>query len=176
MSQTEQQLVRQAQQGDSAALASLLHQNYTFVFKYSLKITMDPKAAEDLAQDTMVRCMEHIQKYDGSSAFSSWLITIATRLFIDKTRRRKRERQWLKREESSRKLKWHYENNREEWTDLLEQMSRLPAEQRIAILLKHYYGYTYDEIGAMLNIPSGTVKSRVFGGLGELRKEEGRYE
>ncbi|WP_410772289.1 RNA polymerase sigma factor SigY [Fontibacillus sp. BL9] len=172
----EQVLVQQAQKGDSAALASLMHEHYSFVYKYLVKITMDPKAAEDLAQDTMVRCMEKIDRYDGSSSFSSWLITIGTRLFIDKTRRKKREKSWMQQEESARKLRWHYENQQESWTDLLEQLFRLPTDQRIAILLKHYYGYTYDEIGSMLNIPSGTAKSRVSCGLSELRKEVGRHE
>lgn len=172
----EQLLIRQAQQGDSAALASLMHEHYSFVFKYLLKISMDPKMAEDLAQDTMVRCIERIDRYDGSSAFSSWLITIATRLFIDKTRRKKRERSWIKQEEGARRLRWHYEHHQESWSDLLEQLSRLPTDQRIAILLKHYYGYTYDEIGSMLKIPPGTVKSRVSCGLSELRKEARLYE
>ncbi|MNN18155.1 RNA polymerase sigma factor SigY [compost metagenome] len=131
---------------------------------------MDPKIAEDLTQDTMMKCMENIQRYDGTSAFSSWLMTIATRLFIDLTRRRKREKQWLVQDSNANRLKWHFEANQEEWTDLLELLSRLSPEHRIAILLKHYYGYGYDEIGKMLNIPAGTIKSRVAYGLRELRK------
>ncbi len=172
----ERALIQQAQKGDSAALASLIHDHYSFVFKYLVKISMDPKTAEDLAQDTMVRCMENIERYDGSSSFSSWLITIATRLFIDKTRRRKRESNWMKQQESARRLRWHYENQQEDWSDLMELLSRLPADQRIAILLKHYYGYTYDEIGVLLSIPPGTAKSRVSCGLSELRKEVGRHD
>lgn len=172
----ERALIQQAQRGDSAALASLIHEHYSFVFKYLVKISMDPKMAEDLAQDTMIRCMENIERYDGSSSFSSWLITIATRVFIDKTRRKKRENSWMKQEEIARRLRWNYENQQEDWTDLLDLMSRLPADQRIAILLKHYYGYTYDEIGTLLGIPAGTAKSRVSTGLTELRKEAGRHE
>ncbi|MNE85702.1 RNA polymerase sigma factor SigY [compost metagenome] len=95
---------------------------------------------------------------------------MATRLFIDVTRRRKRERQWLAQDSNANQLKWQFEVNQEEWSDLLELMSRLSPEHRIAILLKHYYGYSYDEIGRMLNTPAGTIKSRVAYGVRELRK------
>lgn len=84
------ELIRQAQQGDASALAGLLREHYNFLFKYLIKATMDPSLAEDLVQDTMVRAMEKIGNYNGTSAFSSWLITIATRLYIDRKRRWKR--------------------------------------------------------------------------------------
>lgn len=54
---------------------------------------------------------------------------------------------------------------------MLDSLSRLPSAQRVAVLLKHYYGYSYEEIGAIMQIPSGTVKSRVSSGLSQLRKE-----
>ncbi|AZS17239.1 RNA polymerase sigma factor SigY [Paenibacillus lutimineralis] len=161
----------EAQNGDDAALASLIHEHYSFVFKYLVKVTMDTKLAEDLTQDTMLRCIEKLEYYDGSSSFSSWLITIATRLFIDRTRRRKTERQWLKKEGEARSLQWQFSHVHEEWSEALELLSRLPSEQRIAILLKHYYGYSYDEIGDILKVSPGTVKSRVSYGLSALRKE-----
>lgn len=172
----EREWIRQAKQGDATALASLIQHHYSYVYKYLVKVTMEPKMAEDLTQDTMLKCIENIQRYDGTSAFSSWLMTIGTRLFIDVTRRRKRERQWLVQDGAANRLKWHFEANQEEWSDLLELLSRLSPEHRIAILLKHYYGYSYDEIGEMLNIPAGTVKSRVAYGLRELRKELNPHE
>lgn len=58
MSDQALEKIRQAQQGDTSALSSLLREHYTFLFKYLLKVTMDPLLAEDLVQDTMVRCME----------------------------------------------------------------------------------------------------------------------
>jgi len=170
MEQMKERII-EAKNGDDAALASLIHEHYSFVFKYLVKVTMDTKLAEDLTQDTMLRCIERLEYYDGRSAFSSWLITIATRLFIDRTRRKKTERQWMKKESEARSLRWQFSQIQEEWSEALEMLSRLPSEQRIAILLKHYYGYSYDEIGDMLKISSGTVKSRVSYGLSALRKE-----
>lgn len=170
MEQLKERII-EAQNGDDAALALLIHEHYSFVFKYLVKVTMDTKLAEDLTQDTMLRCIERLEYYDGTSAFSSWLITIATRLFIDGTRRKKREREWLKRQGEARSLHWQMSHAQEDWSDALESLSRLPYEQRISILLKHYYGYSYDEIGDILRVSPGTVKSRVSYGLSALRKE-----
>lgn len=94
MSDVTLERIKLAQQGDASALALLLREHYSFLYKYLIKVTMDPLLAEELAQDTMVRCMEKIRSYDGSSSFSSWLITIATRLYIDRKRRWKREAEW----------------------------------------------------------------------------------
>ena len=162
--------IRQAQQGDAAAMAVLLREHYPFLYKYLIKATMDPSLAEELAQDTMVRCMEKIGTYNGVSAFSSWLITIASRLYIDRKRRWKREAEW-EREQGVRSIRWRFESRNIEWSEVLEALSHLSSAHRMAVLLKHYYGYGYEEIGTMLNIPSGTVKSRVAAGLGQLRKE-----
>ncbi|QUL54221.1 RNA polymerase sigma factor SigY [Paenibacillus tritici] len=166
--------ISQAQQGDAAALAVLLREHYPFLYKYLIKATLDPLLAEEIAQDTMVRCMEKIRTYNGSSAFSSWLITIASRLYIDRKRRWKREAKWQQeqaQEQGIRRVRWRFESRNLEWSDVLDALSRLSSAQRMAVLLKHYYGYGYDEIGEMLEIPSGTVKSRVAAGLGHLRKE-----
>ncbi|MEK3778018.1 RNA polymerase sigma factor SigY [Paenibacillus sp. FSL K6-4396] len=165
--------VRRAVSGDDSALAALLQRHYTFVYKYLVKVTMDANLAEETVQDTMIRCMENIHRYDGRSAFSSWMITIATRIYIDKTRRKKREQNWLAliRDQAVRRFRWQLETRNEEWTDVMDAMTRLTPEHRVAVLLKHYYGYGYEEIGEMLGIPAGTVKSRTAYGLRQLRKE-----
>ncbi|WP_311520143.1 RNA polymerase sigma factor SigY [Paenibacillus albidus] len=171
MSDEAREKIRRAQQGDASALAVLLRDHYSFLYKYLIKATMDPLLAQELAQDTMVRAMEKIRTYNGSSSFSSWLITIATRIYIDRKRRWKREQDWKLQEQGVRSIRWKFENRGEEWSEVLDALSRLPEAQRIAVLLKHYYGYSYEEIGGILGIPSGTVKSRVAYGLNQLRKE-----
>jgi RNA polymerase sigma-70 factor (ECF subfamily) len=171
MSEVTLDLIKRAQQGDALALAELLREHYTFLFKYLIKATMDPALAEELAQDTMVRCMEKIGTYNGSSSFSSWLITIATRLYIDRKRRWKREAQWFRREQGVAAIRWRFESRNMEWSEVLDALSRLPVPQRVAVLLKHYYGYGYEEIAVIVEAPPGTVKSRVSAGLHQLRKE-----
>lgn len=171
MSDGTLELIKRAQQGDASALAELLREHYTFLFKYLIKATMDPALAEELAQDTMVRCMEKIGAYNGASSFSSWLITIATRLYIDRKRRWKRESEWLRQEQGAAAIRWRFESRNMEWSEVLDALSRLPVPQRVAVLLKHYYGYSYEEIGIIVQTSPGTVKSRVSAGLHKLRKE-----
>lgn len=167
----EHKLIKRAQRGDSQAMAQLLHAHYSFLTKYLIKMTMNPELAEDVAQETMLKCIEKIHQYNGKSKFSSWMITIATRIYIDQMRRTKVEKQWRDREQASRRTEWQIKAQHEEWTDAMQALSRLGYEWRLPILLKHYYGYSYDEIADMMDIPPGTVKSRIHHGLQQLRKE-----
>ena len=110
----ENEKIRRAMLGDTAALSQLLQMHYAFVYKYLVKITLNPSHAEDLTQDTMARCIEKIKLYNGTSKFSSWLITIATRLMIDQERRRRSERRWQEQEQQQalRQLEWHTSHRR----------------------------------------------------------------
>jgi RNA polymerase sigma-70 factor (ECF subfamily) len=169
----EQEWIRRAVRGDTDALAHLLHRHYSFLHKYMLKLTMNPSIAEDVVQDTMVRCLEKIHTYNGKMKFSSWLIMIGSRLYIDMLRRKKVERRWQEAEQkqAARQLRYYMESTDVEWSHLLERLGTLTAEQRAPIVLKHYYGYSVSEIASMLNVNEGTVKSRIHYGLGKLRKE-----
>ena len=169
----ELEVVKLAQEGNHEAFAELFQTYYSFLYKYVLKMTLNPQTAEDLVQDTMLKGFDHIQKYNAQSKFSTWLITIATRLYLDQQRRKKREWLWKKTETEhlSRSLKWQLSYKGFEWGDVMEGFNKLKSEVRTAILLKHYYGYTNEEIAKMMNIREGTVKSRIHNGMKELRKE-----
>ncbi|EFV78829.1 MULTISPECIES: RNA polymerase sigma factor SigY [Cytobacillus] len=167
----EKDLIISAKRGDQLAFAMLFKNNYPFLVKYLIKITMNPDAAEELAQETMAKCVEKIGLFNGKAKFSSWLISIATNLYIDQKRKSKRERNWKAEEEVSRRMKWHLESRNEEWNDALSALGKLKDEIRIPIVLKHYYGYSYEEIGEMMKISSGTVKSRVHNGIMSVREE-----
>ncbi|MFT4415869.1 RNA polymerase sigma factor SigY [Fredinandcohnia humi] len=167
----ENELISSAKRGDSLAFAMLFKEHYSFLVKYLIKVTMKPDVAEDLAQETMIKSMEKIKLYNGKSKFSSWLITIATNLYIDDLRKKKREQNYQQQEQALRKMKWQFENQNDEWNDVLNALGRLSDEIRIPIVLKHYYGYSYEEIADMLSIALGTVKSRIHNGILTVRKE-----
>ena len=167
----EKELIQSAKSGDNRALATLFQNNYPFLVKYLIKITMNPDTAEELAQETMAKCIEKIHLYQFKSKFSSWLISIATNLYIDQQRRRKREKNYQQTEEQFRKLKWHLQSRNEEWNDALSALGKLMDDVRVPIILKHYYGYSYEEIGELMKISPGTVKSRVHNGIMAVRKE-----
>jgi RNA polymerase sigma-70 factor (ECF subfamily) len=132
---------------------------------------MNSDTAEELAQETMAKCVHKIHLYNGQSKFSTWLISIATNTYIDQCRKQKREKNCKGQQEVYRKLKWDFESSNDEWNDALEALGRLPEGVRVPIVLKHYYGYSYDEIGQWMKISSGTVKSRVHNGIMAVRKE-----
>jgi RNA polymerase sigma-70 factor, ECF subfamily len=167
----ESSQIKLAKQGDAAAFATLFRENYPFLVKYLIKITLHIDVAEEIAQETMARSIEKIHLYNGKSKFSSWLISIATNHYIDQLRKKKREINWQANEYDARGLKWHFESRNEEWNDALNALGKLSEDVRIPIILKHYYGYSYDEIGQMLKLSPGTIKSRVHNGIVAVRKE-----
>lgn len=174
--QDEMMLVKKAVRGDSPALSELLRRHYSFLYQYTLKLTMNKVRAEDITQETMLRAIEKIGTYQSKAKFSSWLIAIASRLVIDGHRRSKREQRYIHEEQSVRALKHDTLQRMNEWPAVLHAIGQLNEALRAPILLKHYYGYSQDEIAEMLDIPAGTVKSRLHTGLKLLRKELAEYE
>lgn len=170
---SESILIEKAKRGDSNALAVLLQQNYQFLLKYLIKITMNRSIAEDLTQEAMLKAIEKISLYNGKAKFSSWLISIATHQYIDEVRKKKRERNYVKDQHAMRDIRWRVENNssQNEWPEVLDVLNALTDNQRIPIILKHYYGYSLDEISEMMNKPVGTIKSRIHNGMNAIRKE-----
>lgn len=167
----EKDLIKDAKRGNQMALAKLFQQNYSFLLKYLIKVTMNKAVAEDLVQETMAKCIEKIHLYQEKSKFSSWLISIATNLYVDQLRKHKREKNWQQQEQGIRNLKWQFESHNEEWNDALTALGKLDDDVRIPIVLKHYYGYSYDEIGSMMKVSPGTIKSRIHNGILSVRKE-----
>lgn len=169
----ERELIAAAKQGDDSAFSTLYGHYYPFLYKYLLKLTLQEELSKDLAQDTMLKCYDHLHAFRGESKFSSWMISIASRLYIDSLRRKKRENKWLKQMKAtlSRQLDWGARSKGIEWSAHFTDFNNLDVEVRMPILLRHYYGYTYDEIGKMLGVKAGTIKSRVHNGLKLIRKE-----
>lgn len=161
-----------AVRGDNRSLAELLRHNYVFLYQYALKLTMDRSRAEDIAQETSLKAIEHISTFRGTSKFSTWLISIASRIVIDKARRKKRELNWLQEEKRyTNSFRFETMSRLGEWPDAMEALAELPEHHRVPILLKYYYGYSQEEISEMLSVPSGTIKSRLHEGMKRLRKE-----
>lgn len=171
----EQRLVEEAKRGSDAALAQLLRTHYAFLYRYVLKISLDAHLAEDVVQETMMRCLSRLHAYDPArSKFSSWLMTIATRLYVDEMRKRRRHRRKLQEADGLRMLRWQTAARGEEWPEVLDALNALSRDMRTAVVLKHYYGYTLEEIADMTGVPAGTVKSRIHHGIRRMRKELGR--
>ncbi len=169
----EQMLIEKAQLGDKTALSQLLQMHLLFIKKYVLKITCNLDTTDDLVQETMIKAILSIKSYQPKTKFSSWLITIATRTYIDQLRKRKRELNYLDIEQMRyRHLNWQFvSENEERAAEAMDRLSKLADDVRMMIVLKYLYDYRYSEIAVLLHIPEGTVKSKIFYGLQKLREE-----
>ncbi|KGP93097.1 RNA polymerase sigma factor SigY [Pontibacillus chungwhensis BH030062] len=164
----DEQVLKRIKKGDQQALAQVLKDHYEFLYKYTVQLTGNTDVAKDVTQETMVKVIHSIHKYEIQAKFSTWIIQIATNIFLDMKRKDKRWELYLKENSGAVGYKSNMENG---WSETLEVLSSLEDKYRIPILLKHLYGYEYKEIGRMIGLKAGTVKSRVHYGLELLRKE-----
>lgn len=168
----ERDLIDDAVNGNKNALATLLRDNYEIVFRYLLKLTLDKNVAEDITQEAMVRAIEKFELYNPDKAkFSTWLIAIAQNLFMDSIRRKKTEQGYVDRELQLEDLYDVIKEHDENWDRTLEALHKLSDESRTPLVMKHYYGYSLNEIAKIMALPLGTVKSRIFNAIKALRKE-----
>lgn len=168
----EEHLIKEACAGNRHSLARLLYDNYEMVFKYLIKFTLNKNLAEDLVQETMVKAIERFELYDPAKArFSTWLIAIAQNIYLDGMRKRKREKKYIDDELQFEDLYDLQAEHDEDWDRVLEVLSHLSDESRFPLVLKHYHGYSLEEIAKMMSLPLGTVKSRIHNAIKAIRKE-----
>ncbi len=169
----DRDLIIKAMAGSDDAFTKLFQRYYSFLYKYLLKLTLDEEMSRDLAQETMIKCYMNLPSFKGEGKFSTWMISIASRLYIDSIRKKQREEKKISKiiHHLSRQLRWKAQTQGIVWSDSFTDFNQLETKVRIPILLKHYYGYTYDEIGVILGIKTGTAKSRVHSGIKKLQKE-----
>lgn len=171
------ELVRRAQAGDVQAFGDLVERNQRAVFRAALAAVGSATEADDVAQEAFVTAFQKLQGFRGDAAFKTWLLAITWRKAID---RRKSVTRWMQRLVSPA----HSEETGEEWnpmdrlaaggqsqedelvtSDLQRRLkpliASLPKKLRDALLLAGSGDHTYEEIGQMLKIPTGTVKWRV---------------
>lgn len=176
----ENSLIKKCQQGDKEAFQLLISWYHPFVFKFLLKNTDNEQTAEDLTQETFIKLIRNIEKYDikGKAKFSTYVITIAKNAYIDYLRKEKRFMQNIPLSETLNleDVSIHVEDiviDKLYRQGIFENMEDLPEEQRIAIKLKYIEGLTLKEIGDLLNLEPKTVKSRIHNGIVRLRKTIG---
>jgi RNA polymerase sigma-70 factor (ECF subfamily) len=138
--------------------------------RYALTLADDPQAADDLVQDCLERAIRKRHQWKRHGSIRYWLYRILYHVFINQTSQRNRTRQQLDIDEVSFRLS---EAPRQEdhvmCSDIAVAMRMLPADQRAAITLVAVEGMSYDEAAAILDVPIGTVRSRLARGREKLR-------
>ena len=174
----DQVLVEAAQAGDSDAVSTLVRRYQTRIYNFALTLTANPADAEDLAQETFIRAFRGLHRFRGDSSFKNWLYRIAAN--AAHTRRGKQLRHaaiWDTRVESDEVSERHLASAAEsvELRAIRRQvidraLAALTPDQRAAVVLHDVEGLEYREIGDVLNIPIGTVMSRIFRARRRLRR------
>jgi RNA polymerase sigma factor (sigma-70 family) len=139
--------------------------------RYARALTRDFNAADDLVQDCLARALGKVHLWQRGSDLRAWLFTILHNQFVNQVRRSVREGSAIAAQENSRTIaSGPTQGTRLELRDLERAMAKLPEEQRAVILLVGLEGMRYEEVAAVLNVPVGTVRSRLSRGRDMLRQ------
>ena len=180
-------VVALAQQGRDAAFRELIRRYERPVFSLIYRMVRDRELAEDLAQDTFVKVLNHVDRYRAEFKFSSWLFKIANNVAIDHLRRRQLDTISMDGsphavtqdaiEATSFDVTVKQESALEEMEAkelggaIEKAIAHLRPEYRSCIMLRHVEGRSYEEIATTLDLPLGTVKTYIHRARHELRKE-----
>lgn len=171
ISPIEKQIVTLLQNSDKKAI-SLLYENYAdALFGVIKKIISDDDTAQDVLQETFVKIWRYAKKYDSSKAkLFTWLYRIAYNTAIDKVRSQKNKKNNEVQMEASSVYKVTSNELNQDVLDIKKHLSSLDDKYQIVINALFFEGMTQQEASDELDIPLGTIKSRLKIGLRELKK------
>src|SRR5262245_51148520 len=165
----ERALVRSAQSGSSAAFEELFRLHWGRAHRAAYLVVHDAAAAEDIAQESFLAAVRNLDRFDRRRPFGPWLHRIVVNRAIDHARARALRAET----ELASDLPAAAPTGAAPGSELLVAIARLPPEQRAVIVLRHLLEYTPGEIATMLDLPRGTVNSRLRRGLDSMREVPG---
>jgi RNA polymerase sigma factor (sigma-70 family) len=181
------QVVKQILRGKRDQFAIILQRYERPIFNFIYRFFGHYDLAEELTQETFLRCYQFLKSYDTERKFSTWLYTVARNLCIDHLKKRKAGReisldQSLPAVERTEKGRAQGEDpqlqciRKQEDDTLLRALGTLEPTKRIVLILYYFQGLSYQEIGETLSVPVSTVKIRIFRAkkaLLEVMKDKG---
>jgi len=181
-------LVKQCQQGDSAAMERLILRYQNRIYNIILKICAHPDDAAELTQDTFVKIIENINKFEGRSGFYTWAFRIAVNLTLNYCRRnvklgfRSLDAEQAQHNGQARQLLRQFlsddsslepavvAQNKEMHEIAVRALTQLDDAQRAVVVLRDIEGMNYAQIAEVLDIKLGTVRSRLSRARSRLRQ------
>jgi RNA polymerase sigma-70 factor (ECF subfamily) len=163
-------LVVRAQAGDEAAFTELASMMIDRAYAVAYRVLRDTTRAEDATQQALLVAWQRLPTLRDPGRFEAWLYRILVNACRDELRR---GRSWeAKRVLAEQVPSWQDDaavlvSDRDE---LEQAFARLSAEHRAVVVLRHYLGWTTDEIAQALSVPAGTVSSRLHYGVAALRR------
>jgi RNA polymerase sigma-70 factor (ECF subfamily) len=172
----EYTLIRRAKEGDEEAIEALIRAHQDALYAFILRMSGRPETAEDIVQEALVRVLKNLHRFDSRYRFSTWLFTIAKRLYLN----------------LSQKLGPAYDTEVVEVSPVPERgpgrqaardetmdnarhlidaaLAALPTHQREIMLLFHQQNWPIADIAEHLGMPQGTIKSHLHRGRIRMRR------
>jgi RNA polymerase sigma-70 factor (ECF subfamily) len=154
----ESALLAEARNGDTRAFESLYRTLAPSVYGLCLRLARDAAEAQDCVQETFVRAWQRLDEFRGDSRFGTWLHRIAVNEVLGRRRHRAVEQRHLSTIDPSKRYSL---DDSATLQDLEEAIRRLPERAREVFVLRAIYGYTHDEIAAMLAVTVSTSKTQL---------------
>jgi len=161
----EETLLIQAQSGDRNAYGELVSRCYPGVIRVVYRLCGDTQLAEDAAQETFIRAWVRLPEFQSRAPFSHWLYRIAVNTALDTLREKPQES--LDDDGYTGQIAGKTPDpeaaliEREQADTVQNAVKALPEAARTVLVLREYGGLSYDEIASTLDIPTGTVMSRL---------------
>ena len=167
------QVVRQVLRGKREAFSLLVERYQKPIFNFTYRFYGNYELAQELTQETFLRCYQFLKSYDPERKFSTWLYKVAKNLCVDELKRQRSARE-VRLDDAlpaidARDVASAVDRNqqvqcirREEDFRLLEALQELPPAARTVLLLHYFQGLSYQEIGETLGLPVSTIKIRIF--------------
>jgi len=163
-------LIRQARSGNAEAFTALCAPLEGMVYRHCLQMLKNPADAQDAAQEAMLRAYRAMPRFLGASGVSTWLYRIAHNVCLDMLKRPQARRAPLSLDalaEAGQEPADRQDGpearylRRSDSERLNEALAGLPMEAQALLTLRYGDGMSYDRLAALLDIPEGTVKSRL---------------
>jgi RNA polymerase sigma-70 factor (ECF subfamily) len=171
----EQVLIERAAAGDKAAAEGFIRAHQGSLYAYLLRISGKPEMAEDIVQEAFVRVLTNLDRFDPRFRFSTWLFTIAKRLYVIDSQRHKPAY------DSDTVGAWQGSGERPEAGAISDEQGEtvrdavqaallaLPTDQREVVVLFHQLDWPIWLIAQHMDMPEGTVKSHLHRGRKKMR-------
>jgi RNA polymerase sigma-70 factor (ECF subfamily) len=181
---TSDVLIERCLRGDQLAWEAIVRQHWRKVFNVAYKFVGRHDAAEDLTQDIFLKIFKSLETFDRRANFQTWLISVSRNLCIDYYRSARKERETIDRQVNaddlmpvSTEVAPDAALEQRDLAVLLRRaLERLPESLRAAVVMRDIQELSYQEIAGRLDLPEGTVKSRINRGRKELARQIRRLQ
>ncbi len=166
-------LLKRAQAGEADAVERLIELYQDTIYSMALSFTKNPHQAEDLAQEAWIRILRGLPQFRQDSKFSTWLYRITMNSFLNANRAVKRESEVVGTLPLDDEPHEKNQTRLDTTLDVQQAVRSLPEEFRSVVLLRYVADLSYKEVASVLEVPLGTVQSRLRRALDKLAEQLG---